>query len=56
MGKKCSVSNCQNDGKNTELFSFPKNGLLSEKWLDANPVGWTTVKTKPTAGHGVLFL
>ena len=46
MGKKCSVSNCQKNGENTALFSFPKDGLLSEKWLDANPMGWTTVKTK----------
>ena len=46
MGKKCSVSDCQKDGKNTALFTFPKDGSLSEKWLDANPVEWTTVKTK----------
>ena len=43
MGKQCSVINCKKDGKNT---AFPKDGMLSEKWLDANPVGWTTVKTK----------
>ena len=32
--------------KKTALFTFPKDGSLSEKWLDANPVEWTTVKTK----------
>ena len=44
MGKKCSVSNCQKE--NTSLFTFPKDDELSKEWLHANPVGWTTLKTK----------
>ena len=45
MGRCCSVNFCKaRQGHGTNLFELPKEGIVREKWLRSNPVGWNSTK------------
>ena len=45
MGRFCSVKFCKaRQGHGTNLFELPKEGIVRDKWLRSNPVGWKSTK------------
>ena len=44
-GRCCTVNFCKaRQGHGTSLFELPKEGIVHDKWLRSNPVGWKSTK------------
>ena len=45
MGRCCSVKFCKaRQGHGINLFELPKEGIVRDKWLCSNPVGWKSTE------------
>ena len=42
MGRSCFLNFCK--ARRRHLFQLPKEGIVSEKWLRSNPLGWKSTQ------------